>query len=101
VKVSSNVVYFAPVRQLRVPASPINIELSKAGDGYELKLSSKMLARSVYVSFKDMDVKASDNYFDLLPNEPAEIRISSSATIEQLRTALKVMSLEGAFPAAP
>jgi len=100
-KVSSNIVYFAPVRQVRVPASAIDTVLSKTDDGYLLKLSSKVLARSVYVSLGDLDVKVSDNYFDLLPNEPAQVRIGSSATIEQLRAAVKVMSVADAFPATP
>lgn len=98
-KVSSNIVYFAPVKQLRVPASAIDTVLSKTDDGYLLNLSSKLLARSVYASFGDLDAKISDNYFDLLPSEPAQVHISSSATIEQLRSAIKVMSVADAFPA--
>jgi beta-mannosidase len=62
-----------------------------------LTLSSKVLARDVYLTFGDLEVKPSDNYFDLLPNEPRQITLKSSATQEQLRQALKVISLVDAF----
>ena len=55
------------------------------------------LARSVYVSFGALDAKPSDNYVDLLPNEPVEITITSTATLDQLKSNLKVMSLAEAF----
>jgi len=42
-------------------------------------------------------VQVSDNYFDLLPGEPAAIRLKSSATVEQLKAALAVTSLMDAF----
>jgi len=48
-----------------------------------------------------MDVTVSDNYFDLLPNEPAQIRILSSASQEQLQSALKIVSLSDAFVSQP
>ncbi len=96
-KVSSNVIFFAPVKQVKFQASKIDVVWSKANDGYLLKLSSPVLARGVYVSFKDMDVPVSDNYFNLLPNEPVEIHVKSSATQEQLQSAMQVVSMESAF----
>jgi len=100
-RVSSNIVYFAPTKQVHLRAAGVDTQWSKTDGGYVLKLSSKVLARSVYVSFKDMDVTVSDNYFDLLPNEPAQIRILSSASQEQLQSALKIVSLSDAFVSQP
>ena len=97
-KVSSNIVYFAPVKQVLAPAPAIDAAWSTTDGGYILKLASKVLAQSVYVSFGDMDVKVSDNYFNLLPNEPIQIRVTtSSASQEQLRSALRIISLGDAF----
>ncbi len=56
-----------------------------------------MLARSVYLSFGNLDVKLSDNYFDLLPGETVEITAASGATLDALKAQLKVVSLTDAF----
>jgi beta-mannosidase len=60
-------------------------------------LQSPKLARSVFVSFGDLDVQTSDNYFDLLPGEPITVRLTSKATAEPIKGALKVTSLTEAF----
>jgi beta-mannosidase len=67
------------------------------GASYRLKLTSKALARSVYVSFGDAEAGLSDNYFDLIPNQPVEITIQSKAGADELRKALRVLSLADAF----
>ena len=56
-----------------------------------------MLARSVYLSFGDLDVKVSDNYFDLLPGETVEVTLTSAVSLEALRAQMKVISLTDAF----
>ena len=56
-----------------------------------------MLARDVYLSFGDLDVKLSDNYFDLLPNEPMVVKVSGPADLNQQQRALKITSLTDAF----
>ena len=56
-----------------------------------------MLARSVYLAFGNLDVKLSDNYFDLLPGETVEITAASSVPLDDLKAQLKVISLTDAF----
>ena len=56
-----------------------------------------MLARSVYLSFGELDVKVSDNYFDLLPGETVEIAVSGAVSLDALKAQLKVISLTDAF----
>ena len=97
---SRNLVYLAPTKQVSLPAAQINRELTKDGSGYRLRLSSPVLARSVYVSFGELDATPSDNYFDLLPGESLEITIPSAAGLDPLRTALQVRSLQDAFAAS-
>jgi beta-mannosidase len=94
--VSSNLLYFVPKKEIHLPAAQIETELSGGGT-YALRLASKVLARSVYVTFGNLDVQLSDNYFDLIPNQPVEITIQSKAGIEQLKQAMKVISLVDAF----
>ena len=56
-----------------------------------------MLARSVYISFGNLDLKLSDNYFDLLPGETVEITATGAASLDALKAQLKVVSLTDAF----
>ena len=91
---------FDLTHNLEMPVAPaITTTLSQSGAEYTITLQSPKLARNVYVSFGDFDVEISDNYFDLLPGEAATITLKSSATLDQLKGALKVTSLTDAFAA--
>ena len=97
-KVSRNLVFFDVTHNLALPVAPkIETSIEGTGDDYTITLQSSKLARSVYLSFGDLDVQASDNYFDLLPGEPATIRLKSSASLDQMKAALTVTSLMDAF----
>jgi beta-mannosidase len=95
--ISSNLVYLAPTVEIHLPPAPLKTELAKNGDSYRLTVSSPVLARSVYISFGDLDAEVSDNYFDLLPGQTVEIAIKTAASEEALRSGLKVISLVDAF----
>jgi beta-mannosidase len=99
-KLYRNLIFFDVTHNLELPVAP-KIETSIEGTSptYEISLSSSQLARGVYISFGDLDVEASDNYFDLLPGESATVTLKSAATIDQLKSALKVMSLTEAYAA--
>jgi beta-mannosidase len=97
-RASRNLVFFDVTHNLELPASPkIESSLSKTADGYKLTLQSAVLARSVNVSFGDLEVEVSDDYFDLLPKEAATITLQSSATLDQLQGAMKLVSLTDAY----
>jgi beta-mannosidase len=97
---SRNLTYLVPTKQFVLPPAEIESELAPSSSGYRLHLSSKLLARSVYVSFGALDVQLSDNYFDLLPGQSIDIQVQSTVALEALRGGLKVMSLVDAFPPA-
>jgi beta-mannosidase len=96
-QVSSNLMYFAPVSDVHLPAAQIESRWTQENGEYQLHLSSRVLARSVYVSFGDMDAKVSDNYFNLLPNESVTIAVDSKASLSQLENSVKILSLVDAF----
>lgn len=96
-QVSTNIMYFPSTRRLRLSVPHIESRLTGANGSYDLHLSSKALARSVYISFESSDVKLSDNYFDLLPGEPKDIRIDSSVSLDQLTKQMRVISLADAI----
>jgi beta-mannosidase len=96
-QVSSNLMYLAPAPDVHLPAAEITSHLTRTNGAYEVRLSSKVLARDVYVSFGDQDVKFSDNYVDLLPGESATIDVHSPASLAQLQNSMKVISLVDAI----
>jgi beta-mannosidase len=94
---SSNLAYFAPTKQIKLPETKVKATLLKAATGYDLELQSPVLARSVYVSFDRADATYSDNYVDILPGKTVKIHIDSTASLEDLQSQMKVISLVDAF----
>ncbi|MDB5088421.1 MAG: Beta-mannosidase, partial [Mucilaginibacter sp.] len=91
---SSNDLYFKKPKDLKYTKTTVKTDLSKQGDHYVLKLSSSALASRVEITFGDEEVSLSDNYIDVLPNEPVSISIKSQAPLEQLKKTLKIKSLD-------
>jgi len=98
-QLSRNIVYLAPTRGVHLKPAQLQVEATGAKDSYKIRITSPVLARSVYLSFGNLDVQISDNYFDLMPGETAEIKISGTASLEALKAQLKVISLTDAFAA--
>jgi beta-mannosidase len=97
--VSTNTYLFDRTRNLALPSPQIKADINGSNGSYTLQLQSPTLARQVFVSFGDMDVDVSDNYFDLLPNEPVTLQLKSQADLEQVKQSLKVRNITDAFPA--
>jgi beta-mannosidase len=97
-RVSRNLVFFDVTQKLELPVAPrIESSLSAVDGGYAVTLRTSTLARDVYLSFGDLDVQVSDNYFDLLPGEPVIVSLKTDSTMDQVKAALKIMSLTEAF----
>jgi len=95
--VSHSIHYLEPTKIVHLMPATIQSDLTQDGNGYHLKLTSPVLARDVYVTFGNADVKLADNYFDLLPGETLSLSISSEASIATLKQQMKVISLTDAF----
>jgi beta-mannosidase len=97
--ISSNEIFFVPKKDMQLPQAKITSELTavKAGESYALHLSAPMLARSVYISFGNLDAKPADNYFDLLPGQPVDLTITSAASLDELKSSMRIISLTDAF----
>ena len=91
---SSNDLYFKLPKDLMYSKSTIQTNLTKQGDHYMLKVTSTKLAPRVGITFGDEDVWLSDNYIDVLPNEPVYITVKSPKSLEELKKSLKVTSLD-------
>jgi beta-mannosidase len=100
-QISRNLIYIAPVKQVQLKPANLKIESSGEKGSYKVKVSSAVLARDVYLSFGNLDVKVSDNYFDLLPGETTEITVTSAAALADIKAQMKVISLTDAFGPQP
>jgi len=105
-EISRNLAYLAPLKQIQLEPAVLKVELGPAplkvataakNGTYIVSVTSPVLARGVYLSFGNLDVEVSDNYFNLLPGETAEITATSKATLSELKAQLKVISLTDAF----
>ncbi len=107
-EISRNLTYLAPTKEVHLKPAVLKTDVSGAepppweklppgNKSYKIKVTSPVLARSVYLSFGNLDVKLSDNYFDLLPGEMAEITATSTASLDALKAQLKAVSLTDAF----
>ena len=96
-QVSRNLVYLAPTKEIHLKPAALKIEATGTNGSYKIRVTAPVLARDVYLSFGDLDVKLSDNYFDVLPGETIEITASSTASLSTLKAQLKVISLADAF----
>jgi beta-mannosidase len=96
-QLSRNLVYLAPTKEINLKPAVLNVETTGASGSYKIRIASPVLARSVYLSFGDLDAKLSDNYFDLMPGETIEITAKSVATLNMIKAKLKVISITDAF----
>jgi len=96
-QLSRNLIYLAPTKEVHLKPASLTIETTGAGGKYTVRITSPVLARSVYLSFGSVEAEVSDNYFDLLPGETAEIGVSSTASLDDLKAQLHVISLTDAF----
>jgi len=95
--VSRNLYFFDKMKDVPLPKPEIKADITSTGSGYRVTLQSPQIARDVYVSFEDLDATYSDNYVDLLPGDSVQIGVNSKASLDQLRQAMKVISLTDAF----
>ena len=99
--ISRNLTYLAPVKEVHLKPAVLKVETTAENGKMRVRVTSPVLARSVYLSFGSLDVKVSDNYFDVLPGETVEITAESKASPDEVKAQMHVMSLTDAFAVNP
>lgn len=94
---SRNLIFLAPTQAVQLVPAHLKTQLTGANGDYTLQISAPVLARSIQISFGELDATPADNYFDLLPGETVTIPVHAPATLDQLRANLQVLSLADAF----
>jgi beta-mannosidase len=90
---SENMIYFRNAKELKLAPPQIQYLFSVSGKSITLELESKSLAKNVFIDFGDMNVKLSDNFFDLIPGDKKMIAIGNIDNVESLKKMIKVKSL--------
>jgi beta-mannosidase len=91
--ISRNEVFFAKMRDLNLPSPNVEVKVGSQGDKVMITLKANTLARNLAMFFGDLDVQASDNYFDILPGSEVTVSLNGKATADQVRQALKVVTI--------
>jgi beta-mannosidase len=85
--------YFVKPKDLKLVDPQINTEIIKKGDVIEVSLTSKFLAKNVFLYANEMNGQFSDNYFDILPGTKVKITMPKSANILEAIKSLEVLNL--------
>jgi beta-mannosidase len=91
--VAHHLLYFGAARTLALPQPELTTSLRDTGHGLVLTVTAKRLARGVWIDTGDLDVRLSNNAFDLLPGESVDVTIDGHVDADTLRHALSVRSL--------
>ncbi|HNW71174.1 MAG TPA: glycoside hydrolase family 2 protein [Bacteroidales bacterium] len=94
--VSQNLLYFKKPKDLALEDPGISYEMIKLSGGIEIKLSTKQLAKNVFISFENCDsrdIQLSDNFFDMLPGTTVSIFANTSESIEDLKNMIQIKTL--------
>jgi beta-mannosidase len=101
--VAARLATFAPVKHMELADPQLKVEVQVEGDGANsqavIEVRAQSLARFVELKLRGADVVFSDNYFDILPGEPARVScpVPAGWSLEQLRSALQVTTLYQCF----
>lgn len=86
--------YFYWSNKLNLPETTIDTKITYADGKYTVTLTSKKLAKNVFIELPVQGAKFSDNFFDLLPNEKRTVVITSPQLSKNQRTEVKIRHLK-------
>ncbi len=94
---SSNLLFFRPFKDLELRDPHVEYTLEKVDNGFNLALKTDILAKNVYLQIGDEPGFFSDNFFDLVPDRPVKIHLSTAIPEEKLKEVLTLRTLTDAF----
>jgi len=91
--------YFAPIKEIKIKKPLIHINTTSGDSVITLDLSSNTLVKNVCIQCEGYGLRASDNFFDLLPGEARKITLHPFKRITGDQISIKVFSLYEALEA--
>ena len=97
--ISSNQLFFQPFEGLSLTVPHFETSIRTDRDGLKVTPVSNKFAKTVWLSVDEDNGQFSDNYFDLIHNEPREIayRATKNREPDELQRRLRIRSLVDAF----
>lgn len=95
--ISSNTLYFKPIKDVQLPKPEVKYEINAADGGYEITLNTNKLAKNLYMTIGSEEGFFSDNYFDLIPGQPVKVKLETKLAKEKLQEVFTIQTLDGAF----
>ena len=96
-EVVGNNYFLTRYKTIDFPKAAISKRSTVAKDGFDVTVESDVFARGVFLSLDGIDNFFSDNYFDLLPKEPATIHVTSSLSKAEFDRQLRSVSISDAY----
>lgn len=88
--------YLVPPRKLLLPRTRVKVQVTQVNEGYQLTLESGKLAKNVYLR-SEAPGHFSDNYFDLLPDEPKTVLFKTDRILDTPEAAFTVKHLQETY----
>ncbi|MBO5080912.1 MAG: glycoside hydrolase family 2 protein, partial [Bacteroidaceae bacterium] len=92
---SEVIYYFSYPKDQELPDAKVSYKVKQQDGKCEVTLSTKQLARDVFVEIPIQGAKFTDNFFDLLPGQTKKIVITSDEIKKSEPVALKIRHLKG------
>jgi beta-mannosidase len=99
-RVSEDTVLLTPPRFLNLPRGPVKVKIVDAGAGaVDLEFQSAVWQHRFWFDLPELTFRATDNCFDLYPNEPKRVRLTGDRklTKTKVQNALEWMSLADTY----
>lgn len=90
--------YFDAPHKLNLKKPIISFISYDPKNGYDITISSNTLIKNLCMYLENENVKFSDNYFDLLPNQEKKFSIQTSLSLDKVKKKLKMISFNWLSP---
>ena len=92
---SEEIYYFNHPKNQELPVAKVSYKVKQLDGKCEVTLSTKQLARDIFIEIPFQGARFSDNFFDLLPGQTKKIVISSDEIKKSEPVELKIRHLTG------
>jgi len=91
-------IYFTSFKEIDFPYAQIQKQIIKTAAGWNIRLTSDVLAKNVFLETDEMDEFFSNNFFDIVPGEPVDVEYAAASDQTDLEKALKITVLNNIYP---
>jgi beta-mannosidase len=85
--------YFAGPKDLKLTDPGITLAVNEERDLFKITLTSRALAKNVFLTVDGLDGQFSDNFFDVLPGEEVIVTFPKSGTLQGFRGGIRLLHL--------